>query len=354
MEEKGPFGKSNRRKGSSRTRTATPAKKENPTIESFDKAWGYDLQKQAETTPIRNANDPNQTPNVITPNQPTEVVLFGYQEDFQWQAISKYEKLSWGMICEDYDREPSSALCRYPSAISQSPRNRSRTLTKEERIKIQKFAGGQHWIKITFDSAQAADRAISISPIRVNQHWVYAGLFRGKGPDVDVAIPLSEEEFSSNAPATTRPQFGGVFDALSTEQQQETPSATSNTASTGTALAPESSILRNRNVAPGMQEQPHNPQMMRHFPDVPRTVLHPAHEAFLPQPTWMERNLTWLSDRGLIPAEVVGQGPRTLDDGQFDWKASSFYWKFWYMVDSCLGTDICQLRPDDEDELLIT
>lgn len=49
VEEKGPFGKSLRRKGSSRaTRTQTPAKRENPALDGFEQAWRHDQKKAAE------------------------------------------------------------------------------------------------------------------------------------------------------------------------------------------------------------------------------------------------------------------------------------------------------------------
>lgn len=350
VEEKGPFGKANRRKGSSRTRTVTPAKKENPTLDSFGRALFYDQQRRPYSPPNRASNDTNNSPNVSSADkQPTQVVLSGYQPDFQWQAISKYEKISRGMICEYYEREPPIEYHRYPNAISQSPYRRPRPLTKEERGMVNRFAGGENWIKVTFDSMVAAELAMMKSPIQVNQHWVYAQPYQGFGPVVDQPIPMSEEERIALNPSEKSIQLSKLAQPLALEQQQEVGSSMSNNVSSGNSMGTQTSDLRNRNIS-HTQEQTHNPQMMRFFPDTPRTILRPAHEALLPQPSWWERQVAWLTERGLIPAEIIGNGPRTLENGDFDWQNSSFYWKFWYLFDRAFETDMCGLRPEEGEE----
>lgn len=285
------------------------------------------------------------------------MILFGYPTNLQWQALRTYEDISFGMICEDYDREPPAELRRYPSIITNSPRNRSRPLTKEERASAFKYAGGANWVKVTFDSSAAAERVFEASPIQIHQHWVYAQPYLGVGPDVDEPILITEEERVAGKPLRKHPQRGPSSQLLNTqtqneEPQQESVSLSSSTASSGTATAPDQSNLRHRNTAQVGQHAPvgavqtQNPRMMRRFPDQPRTILRPAHEAYLPQPTWWERQTAWLSERGLIPGEIIGNGPPTNDNGEFDYAQASFYWRFFYWIDSHFGTDYCGLRED--------
>ena len=376
MEEKGPFGKSNRRKGSSRTRTATPAKKENPTLDGFEKALSYTLTQEAQlqqgTPTSRMQNEGNLTSqhNISVNKQPTQVMIYGYSSESQWAALDFYEKCSYGMICEDYARDPPAAAKRYPTTFS-SPHAR-RPLTKAEKAMVFKYSGGESWVKVTFDSTEAAERAIERSPIQIYGHWVYAQLYRGIGPEHDEPIPIQEGERGLRQPRQ-KPQTTGVSyaqqgnvqqDGAATlpkplapstptpaDQSNDTSPSSSSTVTSGTATGVEYPDLRQRNVPQTTQsDQPSpaegNPRMMRHFPDTPRTVLRPASEAFLPQLTWWERQLRWLSEMGLVPGEVIGNGiPRTAD-GRVDLARASFYWRFFYWIDSYFGTDFCGLRDD--------
>ena len=354
VEEKGAFGKTNRRKGSSRTRTATPAKKENPIVESFDKAITFDVHKQATSSPDSNPLLRGQDVTMAGNKEPTEVILFGYSTNSQYEAIRIFEKVSMGMICEDYDREPPAELRRYPSMITQSPRNRSRPLTKEERAKVFRYAGGAHWVKVTFDSAETAERAMSLGAAKVYGHWVFAQPWHGVNPEVDEPIPMTEEEQKVGKFLRKMPQRGGASQALQSQPDGNLAnggSITSTTASSGTATGLDQTNLRNRNQNQGVQAGAgaQNPRMMRFFPDQQRTVLRPAHEALLPQPTWWERQLRWLSDNGLIPGEIIGNGPPVDDNGNFVHERASFYWRFFYWIDSTFGTDYCGLKDDDEE-----
>lgn len=376
VEEKGPFGKSNKRKGSSRTRTATPAKKENPTLDSFEKALSYDLKKQAEL-PAEGTIHRSQNDATSVDKEPTEVILYGYPSSRQWQAIDTYEKIcGGGNICEDYERQPDLSLRRYPNTISNAPRaHMTRPLTKAEKALAFQYAGGAHWVKVTFDSAEAAERAIENSPVQIQQHWVYAQPYHHSvAPQLDSPIALTAEERAAGRPLAkhslsygppsvqqsgalarspfTIPQNStlNTSTSKSNDQQHEDISLTSSTASSGTATGPESSNLRHRyptEVSRRVQAQQPNTQMMRFFPDTPRTILRPAHEALLPQPTFWERQLRWLADHGLMPGEIIGNGVPLLDNGQVDWARASFYWKFFFWVDTTFGTDYCGLKNDD-------
>ena len=274
------------------------------------------------------------------------------------------------MMCEDYPREPPVSSRKYPSAFG-SPRSR-RTLTKAERSMAFRYDGGDHWVKVTFDSAEAAERAVEMSPIQIYGHWVYAQLYHGKGPERDEAIPLRPEELERCQPGQKHSTLGTPFIPRANSQhengassprssalgmqnggdQSHSTSPSSSTATSATATGVEYPDLRHRNTfqdqgIPQTSLLPHNPQMMRHFPDIPRTVLRPASEAFLPQPTWWEQQVKWLTDMGLIPGEIIGNGIPLTEDGRPDLAHASFYWKFFYWIDIHFGTNCCGLKDDE-------
>ena len=380
MEEKGPFGRSSRRKGSSRaTRTTTPAKKEHPGLDGFKEAWEFDEQrKTAEAQQRERASRAQTEGNTSSTNlpslskEPTQVLLYGFAPGKYNAAISFYEQVSGGIICEDYERKNPNR--RFPDIYSApSP---ARSLTKAERALAAQYRGGECWIKVTFDSAEAAERAIYNSPHRIEGYWVYAQEFRGVGPDADEPISVRKDEaqqtaISSHRPSQTLgPSFGQNlniqgrgFNTLprsftSPENEQrpnEQESLSSSTASSATATDIDYPNLRNRN-----QPQPNQSedlsisqqngsitsgrQSLRHFPDVPRTLIRPASEAFLPQPSWSEKAVTRLVNTGLIPGDFIGSGPPRLANGEFDYRVASYYWRFFYWIDNTFGTDICGLK----------
>ena len=308
--------------------------------------------------------------------EPTQVLLYGYSSSRQWQAIDTYEKMCGGIICEDYERQPDISLRRYPNMISNAPHTHmTRPLTREEKALAFQYAGGAHWVKVTFDSAEAAERAIENSPIQVQQHWVYAQqYFSGIAPQLDAPIMTTAEERSLGRPLSKHALLYGPVSLQQAGIQQGGPltlprnltlntttpkaddlhledaSLTSSTAFSGTATGPPIVGLRPRGrtqAAHHVNVQQNSSQMMRFFPDIPRTVLHPAHEALLPQPTFWERQFRWFADHGLMPGEVIGNGVPLLENGQIDWARASFYWKTFYWIDCLFSTDYCGIRSED-------
>lgn len=378
-----------RRRGSSRTRTATPAKKENPTLDGFEQAMRHDLKKAAEVQQeanesVRPQNDGTGASRHVPTyeKEPTSVILYGYSSATQWAAIDTFEKASHGMICEDYEREPPAEFRKYPKTYSSTSSVHRRPLTKQERQLAFKYAGGEHWIKVTFDSAEAADRAIEVSPANIFGHWVYAELYHGTGPEFDRVIPIQEADQLQGKPARKPAQtLSAAFAQQASNQQRATatlprsfnptaisqaddqrpnedPSSSPSTASSATATGPEYPNLRNRhatqdvvstqNAAPAQIQTPqqYNPRMMKHFQDRPRTVLRPAQEAFLPVPTWTDRQIAWLRANGLIPGDFIGDGLPLNANGEFDWNAANLYWRVCYLLDKYLRTDFCGLKED--------
>lgn len=382
-EEKGPFGKSSVRKSSSRaSRTATPAKKDHPALDGFEQAMKHDQKKQAAEAQQQSSTTKPQSDSASIQRQPsftkepTQVILFGFLNSRRCEAIEKFEIFSCGMICEDYPRKPRP---RIPEAFA-APAAR-RALTLAEKALVKQFAGGNHWIKVTFDSAEAAERAIYCSPHRIGGHWVYAQEYRGVGPDIDEPILTRRDDQGSqllgassrpsqtigpsfgqksntdSSGATTLPRSFATNVVLQTSEQEPTEiaSLSSSTASSATATGPSNSDLRNRHTSQTEENRSsitsqHNgqatarPQGFTHFPDIPRTVLRPASEAFLPYPTWSERMLQRLVNAGWIPSDFIGNGAPRLENGDFDHANASYYWIICHWLDSKLGTDLCGLQ----------
>lgn len=147
------------------------------------------------------ANDPKaivgHTP--ITPAEPTEVVLYGYGPDHEWAAISFYEKVSNGSILEDYERRPPHQRFDLSLAL---PRSQSQSvLSPAAKAKRNRYFGGDHYIKITFDSQQAADLACHRSPHPINGHLVFAEPFNSATPPKDTSIPYTNGADAQSASA---------------------------------------------------------------------------------------------------------------------------------------------------------
>lgn len=378
VEEKGPFGKSTRRKGSSRTRTTTPAKKENPTLDGFDRALKYDAQLAAEQQAANATARAQVDGNLVSRNtpshtkEPTQIMIYGYTPSRCYAAIDLYEKVSGGMICEDYPREPPSELQKYQTPLSTSWSVHSRPRTRQEMALANKYAGGNCWIKLTCDSAEAAARAVELSPRQVYGHWVYAELYNGKAPENDQPIPITEEDRSEgpfNSPRPPRKSsqtLSAAFSQHATTQKRANStlprnftskpdfqaadngySASPSTASSATATGADNSTLRNRHESQTEQSTvTTRPDEIA--PGIPRYILRPESEALLPQKTWWERQYQWLSAKGLIPGDFIGNQLPILDNGEFDWANASWYWRSCYWLDSHIGTDICGLKEKDE------
>lgn len=313
--------------------------------------------------------------------------MFGFTPSTQWAAIDTYEKVSHGMICEDYARRPPAELRRYPNTLS-SPSVHRRKLTDPEREMARHYAGGESWVRLTCDSAEAADRAVEMSPQQIYGHWVYAELYNGTRPENDEPIPVREEDqsrgsFGSSKPARRPSQtLGAAFSQHGINQQRtastlprsfgmtttaqankqrpnDDASYSSSTASSATAIDPNNTDPRHHSP-PKAEDKPSlapqsltkrpvvesNPAMMRHFKDRQRTVLRPASEAFLPQPTWADRQVQWLRSWGVLPGDLIGNGFPLTENGDFDWSKASWYWCVWNWMDTYLNTNFCNLKDE--------
>ena len=320
-----------------------------------------------------------------------QVMLYGYSPETQWAAIEFFEKVSGGMICEDYERAPPGERRRYQNGLGYLGHVHPRALTKAEKALAMQYKGGACWIKVTFDCVEAGERAVRHSPHQLLGHMVYAQPYRGQAPGTDVPItvtglaqsqgvlggpdrcsrsfqtlessyllPASPDlEIPAKAMATTPMAITAAVNIPEhrTRRSMESFTPSSSTATSATAISSDNLLsgrkslagntrnaLYSDNIGSVMDTPTNISTTFTHFPDTLRTVLKPAGEAFLPQPSWTERLSQRLSGSGLIPGNIIGNAVPRLENGNFDWTSASLYWKVCYSLDTTFGVDLCGLK----------
>jgi hypothetical protein len=367
--EKGPFGRSTRRRTPSRSKTATPSRREDKdsaenwrVIDDIFRRAKEDEQRQEQLARSTSAPDISQEPkNSSTPaGIPTEVILYGFAPGFQYAAIEFYERVSRGAILDDYDRLPPNP--RFANTLSNSTRQTRSSanpkLSKEALRKKNTHRGGTHWIKVTFDSAEAADLACSASPHVINGYIVHAEAWRGEGPaQGDVAIPATKEALRS---VTASPS--GTSTTLGRGLSSET--ATSATMTTTlpdpftTSLRPTSPLLRPDSAPAPLTVQNTSISSSMALQDRPlrirgakRAILLPADKALVPAKSATQRFVEAVPVLGWFlsgTSDLIGEGvPRREADGNFDYDNAGLYWRFWYWIDWWWGSDYCGLSGDE-------
>ncbi|GME49647.1 hypothetical protein GTA08_BOTSDO07534 [Neofusicoccum parvum] len=389
VEEKGPFGRSTRRRGLSRSKTTgTPARKEDQAraenLKAIDDIFNKvkaSAPKAQEQPPAAQPQPPQQstsapalpTTQTSVAKEPTEVILYGFSSETQWAAIDFYERVSEGIVYEDYDRHPPSS--KYNLSLSINRTAAARSLSAAALRKKNTYSGGNHWIKVTFDSPEAADRACHYSPHTIHGHAVFAELYRGTGPARDIAIPASHAGLDSlqTSPSNSTTLRGSgaspthsdtASSATATasgptlrmrpsarHQAQSAPAAVATTATPQTSFSSTATATltaQTPGAAPA-DPAPVAPPPLR-IRGAKRAVLLPAEQALLPVGNKWQQLLGSLPIINLFVGggtEVIGsEVPRT-DDGNFDWANASTYWRFWALIDSWLGTDFLSIGGDD-------
>jgi hypothetical protein len=304
-------------------------------------------------------------------------------------VLSKFEKIvSPSIICEDYPRQDPNLFLSSNSPLAYSRasiivhRNLSQAALKKSRV----YKGGNHWIKVTFDSYPAAERACFYSPVEIDGHLVHCELWSNRPPTADVPILKGSETaklLSRNDPKQTQTRtlppsqaanflsgkdsaIAGFERAMTLPrshtlpdtqyaQPQDDISLASTTASSATALSPPDATpsgLRSRSV-------PHLPSQvtparstsdfMTAIPSVRKTTLRPISEALPNQPSFSERVIRSLPIIGWFVGgkggDFISDGPLVKEDGSWDEK-NSWYWGFWWWVDWAVGSDFCGLKED--------
>ncbi|KAF2131164.1 hypothetical protein P153DRAFT_365761 [Dothidotthia symphoricarpi CBS 119687] len=388
-EEKGPFGKA-RKRGTSRAKTpTTKTAEDNAKLENLrvqDDIFGRFKAEEDKRRSVSGALPSSGALNLIeagtsfptgaatntSAKEPKEVILYGFGTDVQWAAIDHYEKVSNGLIYEEYDRDPFNQKFNYAFA-SQRASNRQ-FLSKDALLRINQYIGGNHWIRVTFDSAEAAERACHYSPKVLQGYTVFAEPYRGTGPTggdreiraavgsitslttspgtvsswttgpgasqssttvssatATASIPASSSRLSQST--ITRPTGAFPTDLAAPQSLQSQALASTTATATTTALYPASRRatlrLKGANVKPA--------------------VFLPQEKAFLPvAPRW-QQTLGALPIIGWLVGSGQDQVPRK-EDGSFDVQSASLYWRAWYAVDACFGSDFCGVREGEYDD----
>lgn len=385
-EDSGPFGKRrNARHNTARLSARPPVKRENANVEEFGRLFSMRSQRSfhnldTKTAPSRrtsslldNTNSSTKEPDEVEPVA-TECILYGYRDkDVEWKVIDKYERLSSGFICEDYPRTDPDITPTYPLLYGESsgiPSGRP-ALTADANRKSKRYAGGYHWIKVTFDSAPAAERACQFSPQEIDGCLVYCQIYQGHGPVHDTPVfketgPLLTDDSTPLTPNVKESTSTWKPWGLSQEKVNmapETPffsrlaefeKARPDGIADDTKQDEEPSLhfrhtaLSRSDDPSRAQEDTMEPQQQEpHIPGAVRADLRPASEALPPQPSLFERILLLIPFLGWLTGDIVGDGPVVKDDGSFDFEQSSLYWRFWFIVDFLLGTDLCGLKTNE-------
>lgn len=395
-EESGPFGqhrslRSSTSRSRGRTRTTTPGLKEkDANVAEFERLFNEQQQRESQlnekpltsTTTVPTLDSSRIAPEAVA----TECILYGYKDkENEWKVLSKYEKISGGIICEDYPRADPNISSRYPTTLTGGAVVVHQNLSKDALKKANTYRGGAHWIKVTFDSWNAADRACYYSPQEIDGHTVICELYAGTGPPRDQPLlkgsaagkelvkPQSRTLTTSQstsflqshpqnpfdrAAAATLPRSFTTNDTqqFQNQYQNQSPpppdssSISSTTASSATATdlqasAPPqapSTFLRQRTAIAKRPES----EFMTHIPSVRRAVLRPMDEALPPAPSAVQYIIKQVPILSWFSGDIL-DGPILKDDGTFDTDKSGVYWRFWYLLDKALGTDMCGLKDDD-------
>lgn len=304
------------------------------------------------------------------------MILYGYGSDVQWAAIAHYEKVSNGIIYEPYEREPQGQKF----GLSFTPQRNSyyKLLSKSAQAKVNEYIGGEHWIKVTFDSPEAAERACHYSPHVVQGYTVFAEPYRGMRPAAgDKAIRAqagqASQTASPNTLSSTTMQFGASQSSATASSATATGSLpasipqrlVSEPALRGSGAFPfddetvvpaaqAPAAAPSRSIAQTSSSQPRQPgrATLRIKNAKPVNFL-PQEKAFLPAPPRWQQTLGQMPLIGWVIGSghgIIGDQVPRKEDGSFDSGSASLYWRVWYMVDSCFGTDFCGVKEAEYEE----
>ncbi|KAI1380032.1 hypothetical protein F4677DRAFT_408344 [Hypoxylon crocopeplum] len=392
--ETGSFGKSMRR-SRSRTSSALP-KREDATMQSADKIFSsYIASRQqtpnataAATTTTSAASTQRKSSYLMQPTgqsqddsasatqastyrkEPTEFILRGYSSPSQqYAAINHYEHIA-GRICEDYSREPPIEARRYKSDLRDPALTRRQPLSPLERAKVSRVASGEHWVKITFESAEAAEAALYASPQKILGHLVYAEPYHSLPPKEDAAVldvvgdagmvdPFRPSSFrgASRRPSQARMEKGtGLPKPFSTPsleraaKQQDSPPG-----SQGSTQTMDSATASTATVTGAPLDLPQNAEQQdgvycRRIPEARRVKLLPADQALAPQPTFQQKLLAWIPLIGWFGGSMIGNEVPRNEIGEFDFARASLYWQLMFYLDLWFGLFGRELVSGDKDD----
>jgi hypothetical protein len=323
------------------------------------KAGDDSKEKKTATGALIQVDADGQAAQATPAGQPTEVILYGFPPEFQYAAIDHYERVSQGAIYEDYDRYPPNG--KYNLALTLGRTHSPANISREALRKKNKYHGGDHWIKVTFDSSEAAERACHYSPHVIQGYLVYAEPYRGTGPAADVVIPATEAAVASvtaspsQETSRTLQGLGGTSETASSatataahEHRDESASSSATIQSPTLTARRVRSPLAPTSPPPAPRTPAGSPKKTVRIPGV--KGLEPSSKALLPaQSTW-QRTFSKLPLVGLFfggGGDIIGSQVPRKENGEFDWANASLYWLLWAWVDLLLRTDFCGLKGDD-------
>lgn len=301
-----------------------------------------------------NLEETQQGQDRVAKSEPTEIVLRGYRNsDHQYAAINHYEQLA-GRICEDYPRHAPMAQRRYKSALSDPAFINHQPLSPEERAKVNRAAGGEHWVKITFESADAAESALFASPQTILGFVVHAEPYYGHPPSRDDAIPdvdsfeehLRAKSVPVNGQAPGRTPFDKraasfpdpFADNASPDSRVSSRTFDTATLSTGASSATATAgdtYADTTGAETAVAEE--DSLYCRRIPTARKVKVLPAEQALLPQQSVMQRFTNAIPFLKWFSGSMIGnEVPRT-EAGDFDWYRASLYWKFIWWLDATFG-----------------
>jgi hypothetical protein len=354
--EKGPFGRSVRRRGTSRSRskTAEQSKPDQLRIENIAAEDAVFNRLRTETREKDAGKGTLQTGDLNAVSgaaknevkEPTEILIYGFGEELQWAALEFYENVSNGVILEDYERHPPG----YRQDMSRSNLRMAaqRNLSKASLRRKNTFHGGNHWIKVTLDSPEGADLACSRSPHLIRGHLVYAEPYRGIGPSKDAPIfassagaQITEETLPKSFakdPVHESPESSDTVSSATVggAQKPSQPPPRMNLFSQPAQEAASSTAFELQPMDSNAQLQPRPPRIQ-----ATRAVLLPAEQALLPK----QPSQSWGSWIG--GSEIFGSTVPRHADGTFDYDRANVYWRLIYLLDSIFGWDLCGLKADE-------
>lgn len=387
--EKGPFGRSIRRSRSgasrSRSKTVEPRREEDKiraeNMAAEDAIFGSMRRVGTKDDGKRDALgevDPNAvnaqplvraSSSADSDGEPTEVLLYGFGEDLQWAAIDFYERVSNGYILEDYDRTAPGE--RFDISRTLGRQAAQKGLSRAAIRKKNKFAGGDHWIKVTFDSKLAAELATARAPHTIRGYLVYAEMYQGRGPHKDEPIlatqagaqitsdalppsfsthPMTDSPNGSStlsSATATGPATAGTrqsLPSLDTVTEASPTSSSSTLNNNQAALRPQQSVLSQQATGVQIQALPQQAQVQPRrlrIEGATRATVLPAELALAPK----QPKASWSSWLGA--SEIIGSAVPRKADGTFDWDTASLYWRLFYVIDQLFGTDFCGMKLDE-------
>ncbi|KAI1007848.1 Nucleoporin [Podosphaera aphanis] len=389
--ETGSFGKSTRH---SKSRTGTPAvKREDPTLTAANAIFSnYFAEKAAENSSV------SQRPSLISTGsqsnviggqhdrnsmtasssrfpkqrhkQPTEVILRGFKSSQQYAAIREYERIA-GQICEDYPRDPPAEQRKFKTDLRDHISMRPEPLTPEEKAKALKFAGGEHWIKVTFTSAENAETAIECSPLRIFGHYIYAELYRGVPPSDDQEIFIDDANSISgrydlcddhslesvsgindarhfegnNQPTRSKSLFS--LPSTSTDHENGLLSPADSQGSTLTYISRTYDSETSPTITGSASALLSGGEFCQRIPTARKMRLLSADRALLPQKSPFQKFLSSLPVIGWVSKDLIGGVVPRTEQGEFDYKNASLYWKLMWFIEKYTGITIVGDPKDD-------